>query len=180
MFKKLIVTGAATALLLGSAVGVFASEGHHQSLPTLNFNLSNSGEVSSTVNTSANTGYNTITGSGVNDSGITTGAANAGSSLTTQLNYNQFSCGCLLGLGGNQNVNFSLSNDGMVYNIVGTSANTGFNSITGTGGSRGHEGERRGSSNGVTGSWITTGAAGGSSVVQNIVNTNIFGSVTPL
>jgi hypothetical protein len=180
MLKKLIVTGAAAGLLLVSAAGAFASENHHhQSLPTVNFNLSNTGSVTNTVDTSANTGYNVLSGGSVKGSGITTGAASAGSNVQTQLNFNQFDCGCVLGLNGNQNLNFTLGNSGLVYNTVGTSANTGFNSLTGTGShSRGDEGHR-GGSNGVSNSWITTGAAAASSVVSNVVNTNIFGSVTP-
>jgi hypothetical protein len=173
MFKKLIITGAAAGLLLVSATGAFA-DNHHQSLPTVNFNLSNSGSVSNSVSTSSNTGYNSIYGGSVKNSGITTGAASAGSSVTTQLNFNQFGCGCVLGLNGTQNVNFSLGNSGTVSNVIGTSANSGYNSIT-VGGSYHHEHEGS-SSNGVSGSWITTGAAGASSVISNVVNTNVFGT----
>lgn len=174
MFKKLIVTGAAAAILLGSAAGAFADNHGHQSLPTTTVTISNSGSVSNNVSTSSNTGYNGITGGSVKNSGITTGAATSGSSVTTQLNFNQFSCGCVLG--GTGNVVFSLGNSGTVSNTVGTSANTGYNTLM-AGGSSHHEGEGS-SSTGVSGSWITTGAAASSSVVSNIVNTNVFGTTT--
>jgi hypothetical protein len=177
MFKKLIITGAAAGLLLVSAAGAFADSHGHQSLPTTTVTISNSGSVSNNVSASTNTGYNGITGGSVKNSGITTGAATSGSSVTTQLNFNQFGCGCVLGLGGTGNVVFSLGNSGTVSNTVGTSANTGYNTIMA--GSSHHEGEGGSSNGGVSGSWITTGAAASSSVVSNVVNTNVFGSVTP-
>lgn len=173
MFKKLIVTGAAAALMLSFAAGAFASE-HHQSLPTVTVGISNSGSVGNNVSTSSNTGYNVITGGSVKNSGITTGAATSGSSVTTQLNFNQLDLSGVLGLSGT-NVVFSLGNDGTVSNVVGTSANTGFNTIMSSGGSNHREGEGS-SSTGVSGSWITTGAAVSSSVVSNVVNTNVFGT----
>ena len=179
MFKKLIITGAAAGLLLVSAAGAFA-DSHGSSIT-----ITGTGTVSNAINTSANSGYNVLTGDSVKDSGITTGAANAGASVTNQVNFNQFSCGCLLGSGSEDNSGLTLkiTGTGNVSNVVNTSANTGYNVLTAMGGSKGGDswfGEgSKGSSNGVTGSWITTGAAGSSSVVSNIVNTNVFGTTTP-
>lgn len=180
MFKKLIITGAAAALMLSAAVGAFADTGS-------SITITGTGTVSNTLNTSANSGYNVLTGSSVNGSGITTGAANAGVNLQNQVNFNQFSCGCLLGSGSEDNSGLTLhiTGTGTVGNVVNTSANSGYNVLSATGTSGNHEyswlfGEgSHGSSSGVTGSWITTGAAGASSVVSNVVNTNVFGTTTP-
>jgi hypothetical protein len=184
MFKKLIITGAAAALMLSAAAGAFASEGHHFTDPGSSITISNNATVNNVVNTSANTGYNTLTVTGgLSNSGITTGAANAGVSLTNQVNFNQFSCGCLLG-SGNDPFTLKITNgDTSVGNVVNTSANTGYNVLSVTGGSNGHDyswfGGEGGSKGGSSGLWITTGAAAASSVVSNVVNTNVFGTTTP-
>ena len=181
MFKKLIITGAAAGLLLVSAAGAFA-DSHGSSIT-----ITGTGTVSNAINTSANSGYNVLTVDSVKDSGITTGAANAGANLMNQVNFNQFSCGCLLGSGSEDDNSLTLhiTGTGTVGNVVNTSANSGYNVLSATGTSGNHEyswlfGEgSHGSSSGVTGSWITTGAAGASSVVSNVVNTNVFGTTTP-
>jgi hypothetical protein len=180
MFKKIVITGAAAGLLLMSAVGAFA-EDHHQSLPTQTITISNTGSVSNTVDTSANTGWNSLSGASVSGSSIVTGAASAGSNVQTQLNWNQASCGCLLGIGTGSNLSFSLVNNGTVGNTVSAEANTGYNSIS-AGGLQdlsfiSNEGDHNhGMSNGISTSNITTGAANASSVVSSVVNTNMFGS----
>jgi len=174
MFKKLIVTGAAAGMLLTSAVGAFATFNFPWLDPqtTADVSISNTGSVSNSVNTSANTGYNDQTAKGdVEWSSITTGAANAGANVMTQLNWNQFDCGCVLGLGGFDNLDFSLSNNGSVSNAVNTSANSGYNTQSATG----HGGWWFGGAE-VEHSSMTTGAAGASSVVQSVVNTNMFGA----
>lgn len=176
--KKFLITGAAAGLLLMSAAGVFADHKDWKPapLPTYNFSLSNTGSVSNAVDTSANTGYNNLYGGSVKGSGITTGAATSASNVQTQLNFNQFDCGCVLGLSGfTGNVNFTVGNSGTVSNVVSTSANTGYNNLYANGSSRGGE-DWKGSSNGVSGSWITTGAANAGSAVSNVVNTNVFGT----
>jgi hypothetical protein len=181
MFKKLIITGAAAGLLLVSAAGAFADS--HGSSVT----ITGTGTVSNTINTSANTGYNVLSvdNGSIKDSGITTGAANAGANLMNQVNFNQFSCGCLLGNGSEDNsgLKLKITGTGTVGNEVNTSANTGYNVLS-LGGSDNYswfgEGEHnKGKSPSVSGSWITTGAAGASSVVSNVVNTNVFGTTTP-
>lgn len=184
MLKKLAITGAAVAALFGSAAGAFASEPFQFPWFTdsANVTISNSGSVSNTVTTKANTGYNSqsVTGKGaeLNTSSITTGAASAGSNVMTQLNWNQFDCGCVLGLSDVDELNFSLTNTGTVSNSVYTKANTGGNSqsVTGLNGGGGpwwflnHD-----HSASIEGGSITTGAAAASSVIQNVVNTNMFG-----
>jgi hypothetical protein len=174
MFKKLLITGAAAGLLLVSATGAFA-DSHGTSIT-----ITGTGTVSNTVNTSSNTGYNvlSVSGGSVKDSGITTGAANSGVNLQNQVNFNQFSCGCVLGSGSEDNaLTLKITGNGSVGNMINTSSNTGYNVLSAMGGSSHHE---HGSNNsGVSGSWITTGAAGASSVVSNVVNTNVFGTTTP-
>jgi hypothetical protein len=184
MFKKLIITGAAAALMLSAAVGGAFADSHGSSIT-----ITGTGTVHNTVNTSANTGYNvfSVTGGSVKDSGITTGDANSGANLMNQVNFNQFSCGCLLGSGSEDHSGLTLKITGTatVDNTVNTSANTGYNVFTVSGGSKGGDswygegGGGKGSSSGVSGSWITTGAANASSVVSNVVNTNVFGTTTP-
>lgn len=177
MLKKLIVTGAAAGLLLISAAGAFANGGDEggggdggSSAPTVN--LDNYAHVYNNVDTSANSGWNAVTGGNVSGSYILTGAASAGLSLTNQINFTQLGCGCSLG-------DVTIDNDAWLKNWVETSANTGWNSLTATGGSSGehHEDDNGGSAGGVSGSYITTGAAAGSSVLSNIVNTTVFGSL---
>jgi hypothetical protein len=173
MFKKLLITGAAAGLLLVSATGAFA-DSHGSSIT-----ITGTGTVSNTVNTSANTGYNVLTGGTVKNSGITTGAANSGVNLQNQVNFNQFSCGCVLGSGSEDNaLTLKITGNGSVGNLINTSSNTGYNVLSATGGYS-HEHEHGSNSSGVSGSWITTGAAGASSVVSNVVNTNVFGTTTP-
>jgi hypothetical protein len=176
MFKKLIVTGAAVALMLGSAAGAFAAP--HHSLPTTLVTITNEGSVSNSVDTSANTGFNSVTGGSVSGSSILTGAASAGSNVQSQLNWNQFG---LPTISGTQNITFSLVNSGMVGNEVSTSANSGYNDITAGGMLMNFSSENNHHSHGmsgVTNSSITTGAANASSVVSNVVNTNMFGSTS--
>jgi hypothetical protein len=170
MFKKLLVTGAAAGLLLVSATGAFADQGS-------SITITGNGTVSNIVNTSANTGYNALTGGSVKNSGITTGAANSGANLMNQVNFNQFSCGCVLGSGGDNALTLKITGSANVGNTVNTSSNTGYNVLSAMGGSSHHE--HGSNSSGVSGSWITTGAAGSSSVVSNVVNTNVFGTTTP-
>lgn len=180
MFKKLLISGAAAGLLLVSAGGAFASTEFHfpwfDPQTTANVSISNTGSVSNVVNTSANTGYNGITGGSVSGSSIVTGPANAGAAVTTGLNQNSFDCGCVLGLSGFDNLNFSLGNNGSVSNVINTSANTGYNAIAATGSNNNWWFWHPSTVSGVTGSSITTGAAGASSVIQSVVNLNTFGS----
>jgi hypothetical protein len=171
MFKKLLITGAAAGLLLVSAAGAFADQGS-------SITITGHGTVYNTVNTSANTGYNGITGGSVKNSGITTGAANSGANLMNQVNFNQFSCGCVLGSGEDNSLTLKIDGTATVGNTVNTSSNTGYNVLSAMGGYS-HEHEHTSNSSGVSGSWITTGAAGASSVVSNVVNTNVFGTTTP-
>lgn len=166
MFKKLIVTGATAALLLSSAVGAFANFDPFHFGSSADLNISNTGTVTNVVSTSANSGNNYQTAKGsVEGSGITTGDASAGANVMTQLNWNQFDCGCVLGLSGDiHSLDFDLSNHGTVINTVGTAANSGGNYQSSTG----WFGE-------VENSTISTGVAAASSVVQSVVNTNMFG-----
>jgi hypothetical protein len=171
MFKKLLITGAAAGLFLSSTVGAFATGPFSFFGSSADLNISNTGTVTNTVSTSANSGNNYQTAKGdVENSSILTGAASAGANVMTQLNWNQFNCGCVLGLGNNvHSLDFDLSNHGTVTNTLSTAANSGGN-YQNAGGWFGGEVEH---------SSITTGAAGASSVIQNVVNTNMFGSPTP-
>ncbi len=181
MFKKLIVTGAAAALFLGSAAGAFANNDYHYYDPGTSVTITGTGTVNNTVNTSANTGYNvlSISGNGIDNNWITTGAANAGVNLQNQVNFNQFSCGCVLG-SGDGSLTLKITGSGTVNNTVNTSANTGYNVLSAVSSSSkdswfGDWGHNN-STTTVKGNWITTGAAGSSSVISNVVNTNVFGT----
>jgi hypothetical protein len=169
MFKKLIVTGAAAALFLGSAAGAFATYNPFDFGTSASLTIGNTGSVSNVVNTSANTGYNSQIAKGdVESSSITTGAASAGSNVIVGLNQNAFNCGCVLGLSGVDHLTLGLTNNGSVSNVVNTSANTGYNSQNASGyGWFGGEVEH---------SSILTGAASASSLVQSVVNLNTFGT----
>lgn len=165
MFKKLAATGAAAALLLATSVPAFAwYEG-----PKAFVNISNSGTVSNSVNTSSNTGYNGLTAwgedGGVTNSSLTSGNALSSANVQTQLNWNQ-STGSL-SLSGVHFLDFDLSNSGTVSNNVNTSSNTGYNGITGHFGASIYQ------------SPVHTGSATSYSVVSNVVNTNMFNVPTP-
>ncbi len=158
MFKKLIVSGAAAALVFGAAAGAFA-DFHLGS--NVSLNVTNTGSnVSNSINTSSNTGNNSLTAYGhwaeVENSYVNTGVSTSGLNLQSQLNWNNFT----LSLSGLSHLDLDLYNQGTLSNSLTTSANSGYNSITG------HYGAE------VEGSHVSTGNAGSSSVVTNIVNTN--------
>ena len=159
-FKKLAITGAAAALLLSSAVPAFAS--HWWSDDDLNLRIRNWAYVKNDVDTNANTGFNAIlAGDDVKGGKIRTGNAGATSIVTNDVNSNFVDlCGCL---GDFDDATIKIKNGAKVKNYVDTSANTGFNAI--------------GAEDDVKGGRILTGNAGATGVVENVVNTNVLGSL---
>jgi hypothetical protein len=154
MFKKLLITGAAAGLLLVSATGAFANS-HHSNTPTTTV-TNNATNISNNVVTLSNTGFNQVNGVSSrhhNTSGglIVTGDAGASTLAVNVVNTNVGGCGCTTT--GNTTVNNTANH---VSNTVWTVSNSGVNQVNG-GGS------------------IGTGDAGASSMVGNVVNTNVSG-----
>ncbi len=138
MFKKLVIAGASAALIMGMAIPAFARDDHRSS------GTSNHAYVRTTVDTTADTGMNTISGGAVTSGYINTGTANSHT---------------LVGNLVNTNVNTSSAhNSAYVKNHVDTGAYTGGNTIAG-----GY----------VGGGTITTGQANAGTAVVNVVNTNL-------
>ncbi len=157
-FKKLAITGATAAVLLGSAIPAFANHSNRG----LSVDIDNDNAyVKNVVYTKADTGDNEIRGrrGGVRNSDINTGDAWASSTVYNTVNQNVIDlCGCLNRRGG---VKVEIDNDdATVKNYVTTKADTGDNSIYG----------KR-----VRRSDITTGNAGAEAYVDSVVNSNIFG-----
>ena len=160
--KKLATVGAAGALLLASAVPVFATGGHHRSNDELNIDQDNDATIINVVETEANTGDNSIGGRHSSGSGrISTGDAYADGLVSTEANLNRAEldvrCGCY------DEVELDQDNDAFVLNKVETEAETGDNSVSG-GSSRHHHGG---------GSVIRTGDASALSTVFTVVNKNV-------
>ena len=166
MFKKLIITSVALSLLLTSAGGAFAHDRDHNTGSMAFLDISNSGCITNNVNTSSNTGANSLTtvgmmGSGIINSSINTGAANSSANVQSQLNWNQANGS--LSLSGVKMLDFDLNNHGHIANNINTSAYTGNNTMTASGGI-----------SFIYQSPMGTGVANSSSVVSSIVNTNMF------
>jgi hypothetical protein len=150
MFKKIAIGASTAAAALVLAVPAFA----HMSMPHMSsLSLSNSAYVHNDVTTKANSGDNSIGGLKVKGGSITTDLAGAGSEVDNTLNSNNSSCGC-----GSTHGVTTLKNMATVHNDVNTSANTGYNTIGGLKVSGGH---------------ITTGEADATSLVTNVVNSNV-------
>ncbi len=149
MIKKLAAVGVGAAMFLATAVPVFALD------------IFNWADVTNEVNTSANTGGNTINSwwGGLFNNSIHTGAAGAGSQVNNVVNTNTVKspCGCL-----GETI---ITNGAGVLNMVNTSANTGENVIN-----TWNDNE---SLLGINS--ITTGPALSQAAVTNIVNTNTVG-----
>ena len=160
--KRLIAAGAAGAMILGAtAVPALAHGNHHwwHHDDDLTLDIDNDAWVDNDVYTKADTGDNYIGhGEGDDDALIDTGKATAVSVVTNDVNFNLVDlCGCL---GDFDDVDIDIDNDAHVDNDVYTKADTGDNYI-------GH----------VDGAEIYTGNASATGVVENIVNTNIVGSL---
>lgn len=172
MIKKIAITGAAAGILLSSVVPAFAGRDYRGDRDSQSkIEISNDDvNVSSGALTIANTGLNMVDGNMMpqmnfrdkhhssNEGGyIFTGDAGASATVLNDVNYNQIDpCGgvCRDRNGG---VDIEIDNDDTnVRTGVATVANTGANMVRGQG-------------------MIMTGAAGASSVVTSLVNTNIIG-----
>jgi hypothetical protein len=151
MLKKLAAGAATTIAALALAVPAFAS------LPSMHMHmneltLSNYAHVDNDVTTKANSGLNSLGGAKVHGGHITTDMATAGSQVDNGVNSNQSSCGC------DSHGKTTLKNMAYVDNNVTTKANTGLNSIHGMV---------------VGGGSINTGEADATSIVSNVVNSNV-------
>lgn len=156
-FKKIAITAAATGAILLSAMPAFANGWHRSS----GVSVRNSGEIESTVNTSANTGGNTVNGSRSHhhhSTGglIVTGDAAASSDVLNQI-LTSSSCGCNTDGEDHRGGSVSVRNSGDVESTVNTRANTGRNTVNG-------------------GGTVVTGDAGAGALVTNVVDTNVGGS----
>ncbi len=155
MIKKLAISAASAAAMLSLTTPAFAAN-----IPSLSVNkitIKNQAQVANQVSTSSNTGGNSINGKVLVSNGvILTGNALGQSQVDNQVNTNSVnSCSCL----GPQAI--SVSNSANVVNHVSTTANTGGNSIN--------------AGLAVQGGAISSGDAGASSAVSNVVNTNLVG-----
>lgn len=162
-FKKIAITAAAGAIMLGAAVPAFANgdcEWPWWCGSDLDLDIDNDAHVTNNVDTTANTGFNYIGGEYdevVVDGLIDTGNASALSVVWNDVNTNIVDlCDCL---GDFHDVDIDIDNDAHVENNVNTTANTGFNGIGGV----------------VVGGTIDTGNADSAGVVSNFVNTNVVG-----
>src|SRR3989344_4585462 len=156
-YKKIAITAAAGALMLGAAMPALADDGGF-----LLVKIKNWAKVKNVVVTTANTGGNDIHGKIVVGGDIDTGNADAGALVTNTVNSNLVDlCDCLDGDGA---AIVKIKNGAKVKNVVITTANTGDNSIHGKV---------------VVGGDIDTGEAGAGALVTNVVNTNVVGDATP-
>ena len=149
MFKKLVITGAAAALMMVSAVPAFASHhSSHQSLPTSTTGVVNSGSINNTSVDVANTGlnYGSSSHSRHSTGGVTTGNAVALQSTDNEINT-VAGCGCST----TGNSATYVSNTGNVSNQSWNVANTGLNG----------------------GSSVHTGNAAAGQDVYNAINTGV-------
>lgn len=149
MIRKLAVAGASAALLLATAVPAFASD--WGSL------VHNWADVSNTINTTANTGWNSINAdSNVNGGSISTGYAQSVATVNNTVNSNSlynFDTGFDFGS--------LVHNATDVNNMVNTNANTGWNSLNAD-------------DHNVNGGSVSSGYAQAGSVVNNVINTNVL------
>ncbi len=143
MFKKLAITGASAALVLGMAIPAFAKPPCHSNCGSAD--TSNYAFVTNSVGTYANTGSNGISGFVVKSGTIYTDTANSKSLVGNLVNTNV----------GTSN---DVSNHAFVSTVVTTNANTGDNGISG---------------GFVGGGYISTGQANAGTSVVNVVNTNL-------
>lgn len=150
--KKIAALVGAGALVLALVVPAMATI-LPVPLPSNGVTISNGAGVNTNVYTTANTGYNGISGMCVWGGKITTGRANSGSLVQVGVNTNKVKDGCNI-CGGDVKV----SNWATVNTTVSTSANTGYNSI---GGGR------------VGGGSISTGNANAGSEAYVVVNSNL-------
>ncbi len=167
--KKILAAGASAALFFALATPAFATFGPFVIVipPQNSVKATNYANIGNTLNTSANTGYNGMVGSGffggVKNSSIGTGVASAGIQLGNDVNTTLVdTCGCL----STNKVKVEVGNTAYLSNALNTSANTGYNGMTGTG-----------FFGGVSGSSIGTGGAGVSGLVANTVNMTVVGDL---
>jgi hypothetical protein len=149
--KKLLITGAAAALVFGGAAGTFASNNSGTS-------VSNRGSIHNVSVNVANTGLNLGTSSSnrehhSNGGSVTTGDATALQSTTNVISTSA-SCGCATSGEHGNNAGTTVKNTGSVWNTSVNVANTGLNK----GGS------------------VNTGGAGAAQDVTNVVNTSVGSS----
>jgi len=138
----LVGAGALVLVLVVPAMAVWSSK---------DVTISNGAGVNTNVYTTANTGYNGISGKCVWDSRIRTGEAEAVSVVSTNVNMSTVGCKTCGG-------DVRISNGAGVNTNVYTTANTGYNGISG-----GWKGK------------ISTGAAGALSSVYTLVNYSVVG-----
>jgi hypothetical protein len=155
-FKKLVVSAAAGAVMLGAATPTFAAV----NIGALNGNTTqtNNAVVVTNVKGASNTGKN-LNAAAVGVQGSTTGAATTSVGVTQQVNYNSTSCGCV-----NPKLNVGVANGNT------TQANSAFvaTNVKGTSNSG------KNANFALLGAQLSmTGAASTGVAVNNVVNTNV-------
>ncbi len=159
MVKKAIALAGAGVLLLSAALPVLGNYGcygphcggGHKDGGDLSIN--NFASVFNDVYTKAVSGDADLGGKHVWGGSIRTGAATAGTSLLNEVNTSLIGCDCIDG-------DINIHNGAFLMNHVRTKAYSGDGDLGGWC---------------VGGGSITTGAAGASSVVQNLINMSVVG-----
>jgi len=162
--KKLVITGAAAALILGSGVAAFANEHHNNN--NGGTSVRNTGSINNESWNVANTGLNYVGGSESNnehhrrghDNGnsVTTGDAVASQSVWNEIDTTS-NCGCSTSGRHGSNGGTSVRNSGDVNNLSVNVANTGANYVDGK-------------------TSLDTGNAAAGQDVTNIINTSVGAS----
>jgi len=150
MYKKLLIAGASSALLLATVVPAFAGNDEG------GVRVENDAHVRNTALAVSNTGLNRISGHEVEGSArIRTGRADSFAEVQNNVNKTNVDvCGC----GDESSV--KVENDAHVRNTALAVSNTGLNRISG------HE---------VEGGRIRTGASYSDGYINNVVNTTTVG-----
>ena len=155
--KKIAALVGAGALVLALVVPAMARRGGGggggTSPSTGGVDITNQASVTTTVSATADSGRNSIGGICVRGGNINTGRASSGSIAEVYVNTNKVKDGCTV-----CGSNVKVSNGATVNTTVSTTANTGYNSISGMG---------------VGGGSVSTGNANAESEAYVVVNSNL-------
>ena len=150
MIKKALAIAGAGAILLSMAGPAF---GCWWCWPSDDIDIWNRAKVHTRIYNKADTGDNEVHGEYVFGGRIRTGDARATSTVYNDVNYNDVGCGCMDG-------DVDIHNRARVGTRIYNKADSGDNEVHGKV---------------VCGGRIRTGAATATSMVDNLVNTNIVG-----
>ncbi|MDE2020025.1 MAG: hypothetical protein KGJ13_06805 [Patescibacteria group bacterium] len=186
--KKFLVVGLIAPVAMVAMTGAAFASGHHHDpadpATTSTIIISNSGTaiVSNIVSTDSNTGFNTANGGSVTGNGtstgssIVTGNALAASLVLNDLNPTQITVPAGSASSTNSLIMITTMSNANMGNVVGTSANTGFNTANGgtVVGCTSSCHHHNSSSSGMSfGGIITTGNLASITDVENYLNTTI-------